>query len=179
MMRREHWIPLAVLGLTLAFVLVSWLVRLSRGHPWLIRRKLRLGALLLGLTGAAAGCGEGGTATCYLPAPVDEIYFDSQFRGQDGLVLDLGQGSELSGDLNGRSDSAYSYQILVDGTEARRGAVVAADGAFDAVTELFRIPLTPAGLPAAGTLRVYRGAADAIADSRLICEQHLTVIPAP
>ncbi|MHB8079594.1 MAG: hypothetical protein ACYDIE_10110 [Candidatus Krumholzibacteriia bacterium] len=182
MVRREFWIPLAVLALTVAFALVSWLVRLSRGNAWLIRRKLRLGALLLGLTWSAAGCDGadgGGIVTCYLPAPVDDVSFDAPFQDATGLVLDLAQGSEMTGALVGRTSSAYAFQVMAGDAEIQRGDLVATDGVFDEEAETFRVVLAPAGLPAEGILRLYRGPADAVPTLPKIFEAPLTVVAAP
>lgn len=180
MTRRELWIPIAVIGLTLAFTLVSWLVRLSGGHPWLIRRKLRLGAVLLGLTWSAAGCNGPGSVTCYLPALEDDVHFDAPFVSSAGLTLDLAAGSELTGEIFGPTSDVYAFQLLAaDDTEVRRGDLVATDGAFDESEEAFRIVLDPAGLPATGTLRLYRGAAAVIQPGELMTQLPLTVIAAP
>ena len=179
MIRREHWVPLAVVGLTAAFLLASWLVRLSRGHPWLIRRKLRLGALLLGLTWSAAGCDQGGT-TCYAPVFLDDVLFDDPFLGESGLVLDLAAGSEMSGWINGRTSPAYAFQLAEEGgSELQRGDLAATDGAFDESAEAFRLTLDPSGLPAAAVLRLYRGPADAIATADCIYAASLSIVEAP
>lgn len=180
MVRREHWIPVAIAGLTAAFLLASWLVRLSRGHPWLIRRKLRLGALLLGLTWSATGCDHGGTTTCYVPARQDDVSFDDPFYGDSGLRLDLAAGSEMSGWIYGRTSPAYAFQLAEEsGAELQRGPLAATDGAFDESTEAFRLALDPSGLPAAAVLRLYRGQADAIATADCIYAATLTIVETP
>ncbi len=184
MIRRELWIPLAAAVLTAAFLLVSWLVRLSRGNPWLLRRKLRLGAVLLGLTWAAAGCeGDGitGGGTCYAPLPPsDEVEFDARFYDGRGWVLDLAQGSEMTGTLDYRTSAAYAFQLVATGgSEIQRGDLAASDGAFDESSEAFRLVLDPAGLPAEALLRIYKRPADAIDAASKIFEQPLTIKAAP
>ncbi len=70
-MKKEVLLAVVVIGLSLAFVVVSVLVWLCRGHPWLVRKKLRLGALLLALTGITSGCGSGDqSSNCYM-VPLD------------------------------------------------------------------------------------------------------------
>ncbi len=186
MIRRELWVPLAVAILTLTFLLVSWLVRLSRGNPWLMRRKLRLGAILLGLTWAAAGCTPDPTSpesdprgTCYYPAPRDHVTFDLRFYSDHGLVLDLAQGSALTGTIEGHTANAYAFLLLDSGSrEIQRGDVQPLDGAFDAAFEPFRLEIKPDRLPAAATLRICKGPAGTIDTAAAVYEWPLIIIPA-
>ena len=86
--KRELFTPLVIAGLAVAFIVVSALVYLSRGDPGLVRRKLRLGGMLLALTGAVNGCG-GLTASCYDMAAPNE--FSLSDINQDGEVTESGQ----------------------------------------------------------------------------------------
>ncbi|MBM4119160.1 hypothetical protein FJ251_15775 [bacterium] len=179
MIRKEIALPIAAVGLAAAFLIISGLVRLTRGHPWLIRRKLRIGALLLGVNGAAAGCDRGGGVTCYEPMPQNRIDFDAPFETPSGLVLDLAAGSVLTGEILAPTGSAFSFQLTFEETELQRGDLVPLDGAFDESSEAFSLTLDPDHLSARGMLRLYRSAAVDL-EPRLMIEQYeLTVLGRP
>ncbi len=120
-----------------AFLLVSLLVYLSRGRPGLIRAKLKLGALLLGLTGTlGSGCGTTPFTTCYLPAPREMMQIEFEVVDDWGVVLDLDQGHQLHASLNYREHDAFAFRILnEEGTELQRGEILPADGAYDSSWE--------------------------------------------
>jgi len=160
---RDHlWASMAIFAVGLAFALVCFLVRVSRGHPWLVRRKLAVGALLLSLTWAAGGCSDedGGGVTCYAPVYEAERFdFDPAFEDQGALEMDVTVSTRLTGTLEQRQTDAYAYLLRrPDGSEARRGPVVADDGAFDEEVEDFVVDLG-LGLPLGSyELALYAGA---------------------
>lgn len=179
MIRKETWLPIAAVGLTAAFLVVSGLIRLTRGNPWLIRRKLRLGALLLGVNGAAAGCGPGGFATCYAPLPPNSIDFDAPFVTADGLVFDLAAGSVLTGEILAPTGSVYAFQLTFEDVELQRGDLVPVDGAFDESSEAFTLTLDPDHLAPKCLLRLYRSSAANLEPHALIGQYDLTVLGRP
>ena len=150
MSRRGTYVSIALIGLSAAFVLVSLAVRLSRGHPFFIRQKLKTGALILSLTAAAStpGCHDP-QPTCYMPyepPPIVPIQFDETDTSGE-IHLDLAAQTALSGHLL-LSDDAYRFRILdQDQQVAQAGALVAVDGAFDSADEDFTLTVD-AGLPA-------------------------------
>lgn len=179
MVRRETWIPLAVVSLTIAFVLVSGLVRLSAGNPWLIRRKLRLGALLLGLGWSAAGCdGNGpGSVTCYAPVLTDEFQVDDSFWTEQGYVLDLSAGHVLTGEILMRTASSYAFEVRAGGeTVVLTGELAATDGAFDESREPFQLDLGTEISPESYEVLVYAGT---IETGHTIAQLPLTVVTGP
>jgi len=96
--KKEILVPLAVVVLSIAFVGISAMVVLSRGHPWCIKKKLRIGAVLLTLTGAATtGCG-GHQISCYDPI-VNELSVENQHYGGE-ITVDLSVGHTLSGKVD-------------------------------------------------------------------------------
>lgn len=179
MFYRDPWRPILAVSLATAFLIVSWLVVLMRGHPWLIKRKLKLGALLLGINGAVAGCDRGGFVTCYAPAPYDWVHFDTPFATATGLLLDLSQGNALTGSLSNPSRSSYSFQLIFEDEESQRGEIVAADGAFDEGSEDFFLSFATDNLPPKGILRLHRCAAADIGPHTPIDEFRLTVVNRP
>jgi len=66
--RSGFWSAVVFVLLSIAFAAVAFLVAISNGHHRLIAVKLRIGALLLSVTGM--GMGTGGCYTCYkAPTP--------------------------------------------------------------------------------------------------------------
>ena len=140
--KKELFTPLVIAGLAVAFIVVSALVYLSRGDPGLVRRKLRLGGMLLALTGAVNGCG-GLTASCYDMAAPNE--FSLSDINQDGAVtVDLPADNQVAGVIYQRQGDTFSFR-LQDGKEAevQSADIVALDGAFDENSEEFILAIRP------------------------------------
>jgi len=142
---------LALTGLFVAFGALCFLLWLTRGrNAWLLRHKLKVGAMILSLSSLAiSGCKSPTEVTCYVPAPQDEFIMNGPFNEQQSLLLLLSEGHRLSGSLRGSTLEAYSY-TLVDMmfVEVGRGALHAVDGAFDENEEPFFLDLDesiPAG----------------------------------
>lgn len=173
MVRRELWVPLAVVAITLAFVAVSALVRATGGNPWLIRRKLRIGAVLLGLTWSAGGCDKI-TGTCYDPIPGEHLEIDAPFQVDSGYRLDLAAGHVLTGTVAFRTSDSFAFQLSdADGAEVRRGALTATDGAFDASVEAVSLDVGADLAPGEYELRCYGGDID---HGGLLVRAPLTVV---
>lgn len=108
MIQRETWLPLAAIALWLAFALLSVAVLVTSGRGRLVRAKLRVGGLLLGLTGIAIQ-GPGCQPTCYDTA----VFYDTgdgQGECTDGIDND-GDGWLDSDDPDcstGNAEVAYS-----------------------------------------------------------------------
>ncbi len=86
MEERAWWTTAAVLAFGLAFAVISALVWASRGRSYpLLKAKLRLGGLLLGLTAVAAGCGEkeDSMVMCY------DAGWDSDAYNQPDIDVDM------------------------------------------------------------------------------------------
>ena len=77
MFRKESLLPVGLAGLTVLFIIISALVYLSRGNGFLIKQKLKLGALILALTATLAGtsgCDQGEVISCYVPYTPYPVY---------------------------------------------------------------------------------------------------------
>ncbi len=142
-MKKELWIALLVIGLAAAFVAVSLAVYLTRGHPWFIKKKLRVGAMLLMLTGAAnTGCF--GESTCYVRALPNEMILTTEdgqpLEGE--ITLDLRMDRTLRGRIWFRNADIFEF-VVVDAQnhEVQREDIFAADGAFDEDSEEFEIEI--------------------------------------
>lgn len=176
MMRKELWVPLVFVVLSIAFVAVSLLVVVTRGRSAsLIRKKLALGAMILSLTGTVTGTGC--LVSCYEPPP--ECTTDLSFEGAfvetaDGvyrwrLTVDPGLDPALHGEIShdfcaaGEGETVFSYR-LVDPhwVEIQRGDIVPEDGAFDDEIESFSIELPADLAPGEYRLRVHTVRAEEI-----------------
>jgi hypothetical protein len=149
-MKRESLAPVAVVAVTVLFGLVCFLVWATRGrNVWLVRRKLAVGATLLGLTWAAAGCGDGpGGTTCYVPASTDLIVLDG--LAGDEIVIGPEGPRTVDGRIIDRLGSVYSFLVAdaaMPDSVRQRGDIAAADGSFDEAEEAFTIQIA-ADLPA-------------------------------
>jgi len=68
-MKKYLFIPIAFLSLALLFMLISFFVYITRGRASLVKKKLCIGALLLGISGfSLGGCSVTHRPTCYKPA---------------------------------------------------------------------------------------------------------------
>ena len=64
-MKKEILIPILIVFLGLIFVFINAMVFFTKGNAWLIKKKLKVGAMILSLTGILA-CGSH-FGTCYGP----------------------------------------------------------------------------------------------------------------
>jgi len=138
--KKEFFTPLVLAGLAIAFIVVSALVWLSKGNPGLVRRKLRLGGMLLALTGAVNGCG-GLTGMCYDVAMSNE--FSVSDVEQDGAVhLDLPSNNNVAGTIYQRQGDKFSFRLLDQKEqEVQRADIEALDGKYDENTEEFKLAI--------------------------------------
>ncbi len=143
-MKRELWLPLALVGVGLAFAAVCVGLALWRRNGWLLQKKLRIGALLLGLSGAATGV-SGCPISCYA-GPGQMITLAGE-KPYNTAVLDLLYGNTLDGRIeHGYYDERFAFIFILstpDGGELQRGDLVPLDGAFDDDDEAFRLTIRP------------------------------------
>jgi hypothetical protein len=162
MNKNELPVPILAVGLAAAFVFVSAMVLLTRQPKW-IQRKLRIGALLLGLT-AVAGC-ESAQPTCYEVVAVTGFELEKQFEGST-VTVDRKKTQTVTGVLRSRTSSAYSYRLKekplhgTGGEEFARADITALDRAFDEDVEEFSIALPKMLSPGKYTLELFDQAAD-------------------
>ena len=126
-----------------AFGAVSLLVVLSGRHPFLVEKKLRLGALLLSLGAVATGCrGIGPQVMCYETAPVNMIIIDGEDPESGTIPVERSESMVITGRIEFRETEEFSF-LLKDSSAAIRssGAVLPDDGAYDDSTELFHFEL--------------------------------------
>ena len=139
-MKKELYIPLILIGLSVAFVVVSFLLWLSRGNDSLLKKKLRIGALIISLSGIALGCwSERDCSTCYLIAPQNQFTVEDQHDGGK-IVMDMSVSNKLAGHVSGYTSDDLWYLIEdYDDNEIQRGTVEPLDGSYDEYSEEFEI----------------------------------------
>ncbi len=142
MIQKESLSPIYLAGLVVAFGVISFLVYLTRGNPALVKKKLKLGGIIIAMTGVISGCGHE-EAMCYVPSPAsNEFSLSHQHFGDNGLAIDLTQSSTLSGGIDFRSGNEFSYRLTSEvEVEKQRGDIQALDNAFDEDSEEFEINL--------------------------------------
>jgi hypothetical protein len=143
MLKRHVVIPVVIIFVAAAFVIASILVYFSRGRSSLIRKKLRIGAVLIYLTGLVS-CDliDGDTPpTCYVPLPPpNEFRITEPGPSKDGIDIDLAQSNLLRGVIARREGTDFSYRIEDESaSERQRDDIAALDGAFDEYTEDFEV----------------------------------------
>jgi hypothetical protein len=171
MTKQSVFLSIALVGLGAAFAVLSVLVWLSRGHPAVIRHKLRIGALLISvsamLTAGATGCiavtGEDGpdaVVSCYLPAPPRNQVSVDGMKG-DKLTVFLDVNREVTGHIWYSDKWAFSFRVADQlDNPVQVGDLQPTDGAFDEYSEAFVLVLDR-DLPAGEhDLDFYMGPAD-------------------
>jgi len=158
-MKREIWIPMAVLGLCLVFALICLGLSLWRRNGWLLKKKLRVGAMLLTLTGFVATGGP--VACCYATAGDDTmVSLEGESWGGE-VTLDLQSGTSLEGQIENCHSLDWSYLLSTpEGTrELQRGDLIPLDGEFEELSEAFRLTLDPGTEPGDYRLCIHQQAA--------------------
>jgi hypothetical protein len=85
-MKKEILIPIILIVLGLIFILINAFIYFTKGNSWFIKKKLKVGALILSLSGILA-CGSPPKVSCYDQAPSKE-YTDSTaiVKRQDSIT---------------------------------------------------------------------------------------------
>jgi len=149
-MKRDLLTPFVLAALGLTFLFVCAMVVLSRSHPAWVQRKLRIGAVLLGLTAVTTGSACG-TTTCYAPIvpdapvvdPTNVYVLEGEVVGST-LSIDLTVTDTLLVEVSYRVGDAFSYRLeerALQPIEIERNDLEPVDGTFDEPVEEFEIVL--------------------------------------
>jgi hypothetical protein len=112
-MKGNLYIWIIFIGLSVAFATVSVLVYFSRGkNKFLIAKKIRIGALIISLTGAVNSCAPP-VVTCYKPAPVVNVVPRQLADDSDKIIIDTEVKSIVFDCTNIYADS-ISYRIKLN-----------------------------------------------------------------
>jgi hypothetical protein len=137
-MDEKHLVPAYAFILTIAFLIISFLVFITRGNPYLIQKKLKVGALLIYLTGSSVGCP---VMTCYAPVPPNRFVIDQKTSNSNEISLNVSTNDTLTGRIERRAGTSFSFAITdtTDSLMFQSEDILPADGAYDQSTEAFRI----------------------------------------
>lgn len=147
-MKKELYFPVAAVFIGTAFFIISLLVTLTKGkNPYLIKRKLRLGGMLLYFTAIGTGCDLPRGSSCYDPEPENRFLLGKTYEW-DTVEINLNDSTRLSGNIFNRTKDVYSYGIfktdsLNKDLILQKGEILPLDGKFDSSTEKFELQLSP------------------------------------
>jgi hypothetical protein len=138
-MRRFLVIPIALLGLSIAFIVLSVILVITKGSDPVLRKKLRIGGLILALQGVAVqGAWSGPARECYARA-------EPEFEAQEMIEVNLAENPAVEAVIRFGWDESFSYAIYnQDRQLVQEGELPAADGEIDAEEEAVIISLDPA-----------------------------------
>jgi len=159
-MNRKIIVGISLGLLFLAFGLVSFLVVMTKRHPYFVEKKLRLGALILSISGSSVGCF---TTTCYVPAPTNNFHVDQAISSSDSIVIHKSISDTITGTISERSGNTFSYAVFDSANNiVIKDNIQPIDGNFDEDIEEFRICLGPAILQGRYELKFYNEPKDSI-----------------
>ena len=146
-MKNTHILSISLVAVSAAFVIISVLVAVTGGkNKYLIAKKLRLGAIIIGMTCMANGCRP--VVTCYDPAPMPVLTCTDSVNN-DGLII-LHRGDRtINFDCQYLYYENVSYQISNDTDDLFSGDCV--KSVTDSTTSLL---ITTAGDMNLGTYKL-------------------------
>lgn len=123
--------PLLIIGLSIAFIGICFMVYLSKGKSkkW-VARKMKIGAMVLSLSTISVVP----QACCYKPAqgPYCRIEFDSKFETQNKVELQIDTENKLTGILMYSYTDKYSFSVQdTNSIIYQKGLIKPEDGDFD------------------------------------------------
>lgn len=154
MTKKDLIAPFLLAGIGLAFVFVSFMVRLSNGKSakW-VARKMKIGAILLSLS-ATVSCDRIITSCYDMPAPPNSMWINEAIG--DIIEIQPDTGNVLNGFIDNRESNSFSFSVI-DSNEfkVQNGAINAADGLYDSYYENFIIELDTTLIPGNYSLNLY------------------------
>jgi len=154
-LRKYVVLPVILLGLAAAFVVLCALVVINRGNDRLLRRKLRIGGLILALQ-AVGTQGAWPAASCYERVTPEVTVSTS--ASETGLIeLNLKESSRITATVKYGARLRFSYAVIGQGAVIASGAVDPVDGRMDSGEETVAILMDPNAL-STGTyeLRIFQ-----------------------
>lgn len=143
-----------------AFGIISLLVVITKRHPYFVSKKLRIGALIISLSGLSIGCP---TNTCYSPAPGNVFQIDQADTKTSTIVINKSVSDSITGKISRRSGNTFSY-IVADSSDSIiiKDDVTPIDGTFDEDTEEFLIRVGKTISPGKYELRFFATPKDSV-----------------
>lgn len=142
MLKKNIFIPIVIIFLSIGFIIVSFLVFISKGNSKLLRKKLKIGGLIITLTAAISSttlsCFE---VSCYLPD--DEPYeynnylsftedYASDYKYDKKITVDLTSDNILDGSIKNIKSDYFSYRLCdYDFISYQKGDIIFSDETTD------------------------------------------------
>lgn len=127
--------------LYITFIIISLFVFISNKHPFFIKYKLKIGALILSLTGTIInGCDT--STSCYAPAirPQESLIIDSIYVKDNVITFYKNMPTSLEGKIYNRECSMFYYTVVDFQNEIIEGAeIIPLDSIIDEAEEEFEI----------------------------------------
>ncbi len=140
MSKKEIIIPIIVVVLSIAFAVISLAVILTKGKSkkW-IKRKMKIGALLLTLNAFTPGSAQEIEVSCYDIAEENLMLLKDN---QTELTFDVKSQKTVEAYIDYRTGNEYSFCVFdAENNKIEDGKIVAADGKFDKWKEDVEITL--------------------------------------
>jgi hypothetical protein len=108
-MKKELLIPLVIIILSIAFIIVSIIVYITNANSNWISRKIKIGALLLTLSGSTIMPKE--INKCY-EMPPGRIFIGAvKEEGTSNFIIDLKKGNEINLQIREKLNSKFSFLL--------------------------------------------------------------------
>lgn len=143
MLKKNIFIPIVIIFLSIGFLIVSFLVFISKSSPKLLKKKLRIGGLIITLTAAISSttsscippvtCYEGG----YEPYEYENYIsftedYASDYKYDKKITVDLTSDNILDGSIKNIKSDYFSYRLCdYDFISYQKGDVVFFDETTD------------------------------------------------
>jgi len=156
MLRKHIVVPSVLFGLSIAFIILSIILFFQKGNDVVLRKKLRIGGLILALQ-AVAIQGAWAGATCY-ERRTPEFAVSDGVSESDVIDLNLKETSEIVAMIKYGERLDFSFAVVLKNFVIQSGAVNPSDGRMDSLDEKATIPIDPNKV-SIGTyeLRVFKG----------------------
>lgn len=127
----------------IAFIIVSFLVIVTKKHPFFIKHKLKLGAIILSLNSIfIVKAEEESMIMCYEIQMINDISINQNHLKDDVILIKDDEGINIEGVINSRESKSFSYVIVSENNEKSviiKGVIEAKNGRFNKYTESFII----------------------------------------
>lgn len=141
LLRKYMVIPIALLGLSIVFFVLSIILEIAKGNDSILRKKLRIGGLILALQGLAVQ-GAWPSSSCYERAP-PEVVVDSASAETTTLAVDLEQSNTIEAKIRYGEHEKFSFIILAGDRVVQWGAVTPSDQRMNSPEETVVIAIDP------------------------------------
>jgi len=151
-LRRYLVIPVILLGLSIVFVVLSIILEISKGNDSILRRKPRIGGLILALQGVAIQ-GAWPSASCYERAP-PQFVLDSTSPETTTIELDLEETNTIEASIRYGEHEKFTFVILDNKHVIQWGAVTPSDRRMNSPEETVVMAIDPAKVSSGTTYKL-------------------------